>query len=88
VSDRTYELVEELQRLRPGSPILHHFRDVVDGIEWWNSLSQTERAYWLKRATSPTAADAWIAYKIARAGDAIVAKYAREFGRALFVVKS
>lgn len=68
----THELVEELQRLKPGSPVLHHFRDVADGIEWWNTLEPTERGVWLQEARSavtpnPSAADAWDAFKRRRA---------------------
>jgi hypothetical protein len=36
--------------------------DELVGIAWWNALSAAERAAWLKRATSPTAADAYLAH--------------------------
>lgn len=69
------ELVDELGRLKPGSPDLRTFTDVADGIEWWNSLRIDERAFWLCEATTrnkrawPSAADAWAEYKRQRAFD-------------------
>ena len=33
------------------------------GMIWWNALTEAERAYWLKRADSARAVDAWRAYK-------------------------
>lgn len=33
------------------------------GMIWWNALTEAERAYWLKRAESARAVDAWRAYK-------------------------
>lgn len=84
MSRSTDELIDELARLKPGSPALHAAEDALEGIEWWNSLYPRERAYWLERANSAAAVDAWRAFKLARIGDAIVAKCAREFGRSLF----
>jgi hypothetical protein len=78
------ELVDELSRLKPGSPAHYHALDVLEGVEWWNALYPREREYWMRRATEPTAAAAWVSFKLARAGDAIVAVAAREFGRTLF----
>lgn len=37
--------------------------DETAGIEWWNSLSVTDRAHWLAEAGSAVVADAWAAYK-------------------------
>lgn len=33
------------------------------GIDWWNSLSERERADWLRRASSAKPADAWAEHK-------------------------
>ena len=37
--------------------------DALKGIEWWNSLSRLERAYWLGAANSQAPVDAWCAFK-------------------------
>jgi hypothetical protein len=42
---------------RPPTP------DEVDGMVWWNSLTEVERAHWLDVAGSAVAADAWAAFK-------------------------
>jgi len=36
------------------------------GMDWWNALSESERAEWLARAGSAKPADAWAAYKRAK----------------------
>lgn len=33
------------------------------GVEWWNHITEDERAYWLERAKSAVPADAWIAFR-------------------------
>jgi hypothetical protein len=34
------------------------------GMDWWNSLTETERAYWMAKAgNTGRAVDAWRAYK-------------------------
>lgn len=33
------------------------------GMEWWNKLSEQDRAAWLAAARSARPADAWDAYK-------------------------
>jgi len=33
------------------------------GIEWWNALTEAERAYWLRVVGSAVPADAWAAFK-------------------------
>lgn len=32
--------------------------DALEGMNWWNSISELERAYWLKQANSAVPADA------------------------------
>ena len=32
------------------------------GMAWWNSLTEQQRAEWLRRANSARPADAWEAY--------------------------
>lgn len=39
--------------------------DEAAGINWWNSLTEDQRADWLRRANSARPADAWQAYKSA-----------------------
>lgn len=38
------------------------------GIEWWNALTEAERAAWLRRARSAVPADAWAHYRRIRYG--------------------
>lgn len=38
------------------------FRNDEDGIVWWNSCTEEERAYWLRVAASAVPLDAWLAY--------------------------
>jgi hypothetical protein len=33
------------------------------GMDWWNRLSERERALWLAKAQSAKPSDAWTAYK-------------------------
>ncbi|MER9304259.1 hypothetical protein [Mesorhizobium sp. M0496] len=37
--------------------------DEMAGMQWWNSLTEAERADWLVRAQSAVPAEAWAAYK-------------------------
>ena len=37
--------------------------DEIAGMQWWNSLTEAERADWLARADSAVPAEAWAAYK-------------------------
>lgn len=37
--------------------------DEQAGIEWWNALTEQERAEWLQKAGSAVVADAWKAFK-------------------------
>lgn len=37
--------------------------DALEGMSWWNAMSDSERAHWLKVAGSATPADAWASYK-------------------------
>jgi hypothetical protein len=50
---------------QPGSPEHDVVRpaDAAAGMTWWNSLSESARAYWLRAAGSATAADAWRVYQ-------------------------
>lgn len=32
------------------------------GMRWWNSITRSERAYWLERADSARPVDAWREY--------------------------
>lgn len=38
-------------------------RDDMEGILWWNSIAEGDRANWMKIAGSAVPADAWAAYK-------------------------
>lgn len=38
------------------------FRNDQDGIAWWNSCTEEERAHWLRVAASAVPLDAWLAY--------------------------
>lgn len=40
--------------------------DERDGMDWWNSLPESERAVWLAKAQSAKPSDAWAAYKRAK----------------------
>ena len=43
--------------------------DEIAGMCWWNTLSETERAAWLRRAAEvggSSAADAWKAFQTAQ----------------------
>ncbi|MGH2448386.1 MAG: hypothetical protein ACRDFS_07265 [Chloroflexota bacterium] len=40
-----------------------HLEDALRGSIWWNSISRTERRYWLEAANSADPAAAWDAYK-------------------------
>jgi len=37
--------------------------DEAAGMEWWNSLGEIARGYWLSRANCGTVADAYAAFK-------------------------
>lgn len=39
------------------------------GIAWWNAMTETERAYWLSAAQTPTPAVAWAYYQCQQARD-------------------
>lgn len=41
--------------------------DPQKGIDWWNSVSETERTLWLAEAKSARPADAWRAWMTAEA---------------------
>jgi len=34
----------------------------AEGMDWWNSISESERRYWLDRADSNRPVDAWRMY--------------------------
>jgi len=38
-------------------------QDELDGMTWFNSLSEQERAYWLAQADTAIAAQAWAQFK-------------------------
>lgn len=38
-------------------------QDELDGMTWWNSLTEKERAYWLAQADTAIAAQAWAHFK-------------------------
>jgi hypothetical protein len=37
--------------------------DESAGMEWWNALSEDQRAYWLREANTAIVAEAWAYYK-------------------------
>ena len=37
--------------------------DEKNGIDWWNSMTEFVRSYWLSVAGSAVPADAWAEYK-------------------------
>ena len=37
--------------------------DATEGMDWWNSIDENDRAMWLRRAGSAAASDAWAAFK-------------------------
>jgi hypothetical protein len=37
--------------------------DEQAGMDWWNALTEAERAYWLRTADTATPAEAWDAFK-------------------------
>jgi len=37
--------------------------DEQAGMEWWNALTEAQRARWLRAAGSAAPAEAWVAYK-------------------------
>ena len=37
--------------------------DESAGMDWWNSIDEAERAYWLAEAGSAVPADAWATYQ-------------------------
>lgn len=40
--------------------------DAEKGMAWWNTLSESDRLYWLELANSACPADAWEWFKQAR----------------------
>ena len=44
--------------------------DEQAGMNWWNGLTETERAHWLRQAGSAAPANAWEAFKRQREGGA------------------
>lgn len=54
-------------------PIEQDKADPQKGIDWWNSLQEAERAWWLERAVERgavgTAAEAYTSYLLAEAYD-------------------
>ena len=53
---------ERMPTLRPSADLL----DAMQGIAWFNSLTPTERRYWLNVASSAVPVDAWAVHKRAR----------------------
>jgi hypothetical protein len=49
--------------------------DEASGIAWWNSLSESMRAYWCELAKSYIAADAWAYFKTTRPEEAAAAAW-------------
>jgi hypothetical protein len=43
------------------SDVIH--RDAMEGILWWNSMTEGDRANWMKIAGSAVPAEAWAAYQ-------------------------
>lgn len=41
--------------------------DPQDGVVWWNSIPEQDRAHWLEVAKSAVPADAWISFQRAEA---------------------
>jgi hypothetical protein len=41
----------------------HPTTDEQAGMDWWNSLTETQRADWLCRAATAVPAQAWAEYK-------------------------
>ena len=39
--------------------------DEQAGMDWWNSLTETERAHWLAVSQTAVPAEAWAAFKAA-----------------------
>jgi hypothetical protein len=33
------------------------------GVEWWNAMSEDQRAYWLREANTAIVAEAWAYYQ-------------------------
>lgn len=46
---------------RKVAAVIH--RDAMEGILWWNSITEADRAGWMKITGSAVPADAWAAYK-------------------------
>lgn len=42
---------------------LVHTLDAESGMAWWNSLSESDRRYWLDMARTACPADAWANFK-------------------------
>jgi hypothetical protein len=40
--------------------------DEAMGMAWWNGLTESERAHWMKSAGTAVVADAWAAFKAAK----------------------
>lgn len=36
------------------------------GVVWWNSLTEDDRSFWLRRAGTSVPADAWEAFQVAQ----------------------
>ena len=36
--------------------------DETAGMEWWNAMSESQRAYWLREANTAIVAEAWAYY--------------------------
>jgi hypothetical protein len=46
-------------------------QDALAGIDWWNSLTEDVRRYWLTAAGTTVPAEAWALYKRVRSQQAV-----------------
>lgn len=56
---------QQLLRESEGERHEERVRIAEIGMQWWNSCSEAERGYWLKRANSAVPADAYEAFRTA-----------------------
>lgn len=61
-------LIEDGEEVGGGVfPIAQDKDDAQKGMDWWNQLTEQNRAYWMEVAESAVPADAWAAYLRAEA---------------------
>ena len=67
--DAYRDAMETAQECMGPEPGVSPGPDEQQGMDWWNQLTEDERANWLQIAGSAVPAEAWAAYQRTRAND-------------------